>query len=140
MSATFREPNSGWEDLIANFDNISNYVLMNPRFGNRYMRQAMPNLWNSILNFGWSAGRDNPVAVSSARDEWLEAFTDISDSQLVSNNWESGPLKPYEIDVFSPQGWDFSVNRVFAGAKSGYRFIINWTRILSYRMTNLLSN
>jgi len=138
MSASLSEPNSGWEGLIANFDNISNYVLMNPRVGNRYMRQAMPNLWLSILNFGWSAGRDNPAAVSSARDAWAAAFTDSSDSQLVSQY--SGPLKPYEIDVFSPQGWDFSVNRVFAGAKSGYRFIINWTRILSYRMTNLLSN
>jgi len=132
----------GWEGLIANFGNISNYVLMNPTRGSRYVRQTLPKLWDSIRDFGWSAGRDIPVAVSSARDEWLVAFTDNTDSQLVSKVYEGHQelLKPYEVDVFALQDWNFPVNRVFAGAKSGYRFIINWTRILSYRMTNLLSD
>lgn len=129
------------EGLIANFDNISNYVLMNPRRGNNRTRQTLPSLWNSILQFGWSAGRDIPVAVSSAQDEWLVSLNDNTDSPLVSKHMSgNGELKPYEVDVFALQDWNFPVNRVFAGTKSGYRFIINWTRILSYRMTNLLSN
>jgi len=85
--------------------------------------------------------RDIPVAVSSAQDEWLESLKDNTDSQLVSKSASSnGQLTPYEVDVFALQDWNFPVNRVFAGAKSGYRFIINWTRILSYRLTNLLSD
>ena len=138
LSASIQDEQPG---LIANFDNISNYLLTNPRRGDRRTRQILPNLWNSILTFGWSAGRDIPVAVSSAQDEWLESLKDNTDSQLVSKTMSSnGELKPYEVDVFALQDWNFPVNRVFAGAKSGYRFIINWTRILSYRLTNLLSD
>jgi len=138
LSASIQNEQPG---LIANFDNISNYLLTNPRRGDRRTRQILPNLWNSILTFGWSAGRDIPVAVSSAQDEWLESLKDNTDSQLVSKTMSSnGELKPYEVDVFALQDWNFPVNRVFAGAKSGYRFIINWTRILSYRLTNLLSD
>ena len=129
------------DGLIANFDNISNYVLMNPRRGTSRIRQTLPSLWNSILQFGWGAGRDIPVAVSSAKDEWLVSLNDNTNSPLVSKHMSlNGELRPYEVDVFALQDWNFPVNRVFAGAKSGYRFIINWTRILSYRMTNLLSN
>ena len=135
--------NDEWGGLTTNFDNISNYSLINPRSGNRYLRQALPKLWQSILTYGWSAGRDIPVAVYNVKSEWFQKYTENTDSPVVSAvplTRSNEKIKPYEVDVFALQDWNFSVNRVFAGAKSGYRFIINWTRILSYRMTNLLSN
>jgi hypothetical protein len=122
-----------WED-------VSNYSLMNLRSGNRRVRTTLTNFWDTIGSFGWSAERNKPDEVSEMQDTYFADCTENGET-LWDTNSQLRNAHPIQLDVFAlPQNWDFPVNRVFAGAKSGYKFIINWTRILNYRLKNLLSN
>jgi len=97
-------------------------------------RRRTQNIINSVFtNYGWDAVTGGPDNFA-ADEEWqaiAEENQEIYDDEVASQ----------EFFVFNlPQSWNFPVNRNLASPnRPQFGFIINWSRILSYRIKSLLN-
>lgn len=93
-------------------------------------RRGLQNLQGEIQKLGWVFGSESEV--NQHRQEWNEEWQDVVESY----DFQSLTVEQFEW----PDNWNFAVNRNFAEASAGTKFIINWTRILSYRIKTMLED
>ena len=93
-------------------------------------RRGLQNLQGEIQKLGWVFGSESEV--NQHRQEWNEEWQEVA---------ESYDFQSLTVEQFAwPDNWNFAVNRNFAEASAGTKFIINWTRILSYRIRTMLED
>lgn len=93
-------------------------------------RRGLQNLLGDIQKLGWVFGSESEV--NQHRQEWNEEWQEVV---------ESYDFQSLTVEQFAwPDNWNFAVNRNFAEASAGTKFIINWTRILSYRIKTMLED
>ena len=110
-------------------NDMTNFGSWTGRIGYQ-QRRGLQNLQGEIKNLGWVFGSESEV--NQNRQEWNEEWQDVVES------YDSPSLT---VEQFAwPDNWNFAVNRNFAEPSAGTKFIINWTRILSYRIKTMLED
>jgi len=123
LEADYVVPLEQRQSEMTNFGNWTNSL-------SYQQRRGVQRLKEQIRKLGWVFGSESEV--NQHRQEWNQEWQDVVESY----DFQSLTVEQFEW----PDNWNFAVNRNFAEASAGTKFIINWTRILSYRIKTMLED